>query len=430
MKILVLGGYGLIGTAITRALLAAGHDVTGLGRSLRKGQSAAPDARWIAADISTLTSPDAWAPHIAGMDAVVNAAGLLQDGLKDDVARVQRDAICALISACGSEGVRNFIQVSAPGAHLSSDTEFFRTKAEADAALKASALNWAILRPGLVLSPQAYGGTSLVRRLAAFPLVQPVMLGDAKIQTVHVDDVAAAVVHALENDLSGVDVDLVEEEPHTLHEIILRIRQWLGFAPPIRSVPMPNFLGHLVGRVADVSGHLGWRSSLRTTSLRVLARGVTGNGARWPNISGLTVRSLDETLRALPSTLQERVHARVMLWFPLLLLALSAFWIASGVIGLVRRDAAMAILDDRLPAPWPQGAVIGGGLLDIAIGLALLVRPLVRPACIAAILVSLAYLAGAALLAPHLYADPLGPMVKVVPSIALAIVVAAMAEER
>ena len=38
MRVLVLGAYGLLGSAITRQLLQDGHSVTGLGRSAKKGE--------------------------------------------------------------------------------------------------------------------------------------------------------------------------------------------------------------------------------------------------------------------------------------------------------------------------------------------------------------------------------------------------------
>ena len=105
MKILVLGGYGLIGLAITRALIAAGHEVTGLGRSVQKGRAAAPEAGWIGADLSLMTDAVAWAPVLRGIEVVINAAGVLQDGLKDRVAAVQRDSILALTVAGREAGV-------------------------------------------------------------------------------------------------------------------------------------------------------------------------------------------------------------------------------------------------------------------------------------------------------------------------------------
>jgi len=68
--------------------------------------------------------------------------------------------------------------------------------------------------------------------------------------------------------------------------------------------------------------------------------------------------------------------------------------------------------------------------VDVAIGAALLFRPLTRPAALAAILVSLAYLVGSAIFAPHLWTDPLGPMVKVFPAIGLALTVWGLTESR
>lgn len=424
MNILVLGGYGLIGLSITKALIAAGHQVTGLGRSAGKGRAAAPQANWIARDLSQMTDEADWSDVLAGMDIVVNAAGVLQDGMNDRVVAVQRDAVRAMVAACKPVCVRQIIQISAPGVSEYSDTVFYRSKAEGDAAVKASGMNWVIFRPGLVLSPQAYGGTSLLRQLAAVPLVQPVMLADADIRTVHVDDVAAAVVRAVEEELTGIDADLLSSESTRLEDLILSIRSWLGFPSPKAIIRAPHFLGALTARLGDLAGWLGWRPALRTTSLKVLGKGVTGNAASWP------VRNLTDTLSALPSTVQERTFARTALFYPFLLLILSAFWIASGLIGWVQQSAAMGVFGPDMPSGFAKAFVLGGSVADIVIGAALLIRPLTRPAALAAVLVSLAYLAGSAFLAPHLWADPLGPMIKVFPAIALSLTVWTLTEAR
>ena len=430
MRVLVLGGYGLIGLEVSKALRRAGHDVVGLARSARRGRSLLPDAHWIGADIATLTTPALWQPFLTDIDAVVNASGVLQNGAGDDVAATQRDAIVALVAACAAAGPRRFVQISAPGAAPDATTAFLRTKGAADATLKASALDWTILRPGVVLAPSAYGGTSLLRMLAAFPLVQPIVLADARIQTVAVDDVAEAVLAALTADTARRDVDLVEDHAHTLEAIVGRVRAWQGFRRARAVIRLPRAVGHGIARFADLAGWLGWRSALRSTSLRVLEADVVGDPGPWRAATGRPLKSLDETLHALPSTAQERIYARAQLAFPLLLLTLSAFWIASGVIGVWRLDAATAVLAGSLSEPAARATVLAGAAVDIAIGLAVLVRRLVRPACWAAILVAVSYLIGGTILTPHLWADPLGPLVKVFPAIALALAVAALAEDR
>ena len=430
MRVLVLGGYGLIGAAVVRRLLADGHAVTGLGRSAARGRAMLPGATWIGAGLQTLTAPDAWHQHMQGIDAVVNASGVLQSGLGNNVSRAQQEAIIALIAACEASAVDVFVQISAPGATETSATEFYRTTGAADARLKSSSLRWTLFRPGLVLAPQAYGGTRLLRMLAAFPVVQPITLGDAQIQTVALDDVADAVAASVEGGFDGQDFDLIAADAHSLEALTLNIRAWLGFSPPRAVIRAPGWAGAIVARMADMAGWLGWKSALCATAFTVLADGVAGDGKSWKAASGRRMKSLQQTLDAIPATLQERMFARAALVFPLLVLTLGLFWIVSGLIGFWQDTAAIAVLPDWLPRWLAAGLVYGGGVVDIALGAAILTRPLTRLAAMASAAVASCYAISGAFLTPELWADPLGPMVKILPAIALALAVAALAEER
>ena len=431
MRVLVLGGYGLIGLEVCRELMRQGFAVTGLARSETRGAKLLPGARWIGDDIARLTSPEDWAPYLSGFDAVVNASGALQSGARDRLGAVQRDAICALIAASEQAGIADFIQISAPGAEPEADTEFMATKGAADQALRASSLRWVILKPGLVLSSAATGGTGLLRMLAAFPLVQPLVLGAAPVQCVDAGDVAAAAVRCLTDpELAGRDYDLVEPRSHTLQELILAFRGWLGFADPQLVIALPESLGRALARLADLAGWLGWRSPLRTTALKVMGGGVAGDPEPWRRATGLELKGLPEILARLPSTLQERLYARMKLVFPLLLIGLALFWLLSGLIGFWRYETAAGLISAQLGRPLALAAVMTGSLIDVLIGAGLLVQSLCRPAALAAMAVSLIYLAAGSFITPDLWADPLGPLMKVIPGIGLALVVAVMAEER
>lgn len=430
MRVLVLGGYGLIGLETGRALRQAGHEVVGFARSEATGRRLAPGLSWRAGDLRNLLTAERWTPHLAGIDAVVNAAGALQDGPQDDLRAVHDTAIRALVAACERRGVKRFVQISAPGAVPEARTAFLATKAAGDAAVRASSLEWTILKPGLVMSAGAYGGTALLRTLAAFPLVQPVVLAEARVQTVAGADVAAAVCAVLADKVPARrDYDLVEDQDHTLGEVLTSVRRWVGR----REAPLwvlPRWLGFTMARAADIAGLCGWRSPLRTTTLKSLADGVVADPAPWRAAGGVRLASLDETLALLPATAQERVFGRAQLVFPVLLLALSAFWLASGVIGFLQRDAAAAVLGGRTD-PAAAMLLVGAGVVaDVAIGAGLLVRSWTRRAAWASILVSLGYLAAGTWLTPELWADPLGPFVKVFPAIALAVAVAALVEDR
>jgi uncharacterized protein YbjT (DUF2867 family) len=170
MRVLVTGAYGLIGSACLARLDRDGHDLTATGRSVADAARRLPFARWRAADFTRLTDAQSWRPLLAGMDAVVNCVGALQDGARDDLARIGV-ATCALFDACAALGVRRVVHVSAIGADPDGATVFARTKAQAEAHLRGLDLDWVILRPGLVMAPAVYGGSAMLRALAAVPLV-------------------------------------------------------------------------------------------------------------------------------------------------------------------------------------------------------------------------------------------------------------------
>ena len=431
MRVLVIGGYGFIGSAIVSALLDANHRVGGLGRSVEVARRRLPAVDWIAQDLRRLLRPEDWEPWLAGYEAVVNAAGVLQDGARDDVNLVQSAAMRALFAACENFGPKRIVQISAVGADDEASTSFMRSKAEADAALAGSRLDWIILRPGLVIGSQAYGGTALLRGLAAFPLVLPIATPDAAVQTVGLGEVAEAVVMALDGRVPGRrSYDLVEAEAHRLADIVLAIRAWLGLAPaPL--VTVPRMAAGIACRAGDLLGQLGWRPPMRTTALLALESSVTGDPSAWKAVTGHPLRPFDATLRGLPASVQERWFARLWLLRPLIIATLSAFWLVSGLIGLGRIDAAASILG--FAGLWPAAShsvVVVGASIDIALGLAVVVRSTSRAAAAGMATLSALYLVGATMLAPALWIDPLGPLVKAVPGLVLALVAVAVSEDR
>lgn len=433
MRVLVLGGYGLIGAAVVRALLARNVAVVGLGRSTTRAARAEPQVHWINADLARLTAADAWDGVLreARPDAIVNAAGALQDGARDKVGLVQSAAMQALYAAAAHHGVTRFVQISAPRAALDADTLFMRSKGEADAALAASSLDWVILCPGLVIAPEAYGGTALLRALAAIPFVQPMVLAAAPVQTVAIADVADAVVRALEARVpSRRTYDLVEAAPQSFRAAILAVRRWLGF-PPVPEVAVPLGVVKALAAIGDQLGWLGWRPPLRSTAVREIEAGVTGDPAPWREATGATLPSLETTLRALPSTVQERWFSRLFLLKPVVIGTLFAFWVVTGLIALARLNASLALLAATgLPDDAVDLLLLASTGLDVALGLFILWRRTARLAALGMIATTLAYLLAATLLMPGLWADPLGPLVKAIPAAVLALVALALLEDR
>ena len=430
-RAMVIGGYGFIGAEVLRALADVGLEIIGLGRDAAFGARMISQAEWRQADLATLVTPSAWRPLIEDIDIIVNASGALQDAPGTSLERIQHTAIRACIEAAESSGVRRFVQISAVGASEAASTAFLRTKAKADAALRASTLDWTILRPGLVIGRNAYGGTALLRMLAGLPGIQVLVLADAQVQTVAMHDVTHAVVLAATGQTPAhADYDLVEAQPHTLSQVVGALRQQLGFSRPVLELSLPLSFGRVVAAAADLAGWLGWRPALRSTSLVTLAEGIRGNAEAWEAASGMRLSMLQQALAELPATIQERSFARVQLLIPMLVVTLGIFWIGTGVIALLHIDDAAAQLDGVVKPSLANALVVSGGIVDIVIGAALMVRRWSRPAAIASAAVAGVYLLLGTVLVPALWLDPMGVYLKVLPCIVASAALALLLERR
>lgn len=414
VKVLVLGADGFIGRHIAFALREAGHEVIASARRVERLQ--AMGFRTLRADLTDPAShaPGFWAE--AQDCALVNAAGLLT-GTETAFAAVHDHALRVVLAAVAGP----CLHVSAIG--IEADTPFARWRRVSEqVALAAGAM---VLRPGLVMAETSYGGTSALRGFAALPFVTPVVgTGAQPFNPIHATDLATVIAEMLAEPQPGV-WEIGGPEVLTQAELATGLRRWLGLRPAL-VWRVPGGLARLAGRVGDVL-RLG---PVSTTALRQLEQGVQTDPA--PLLARLTTRPRGFTAFqfARPAGTQDLWQARLYLLKPLLRLTLAVMWLVSAGLGLFLPGSTFL---PHLPA-LPEGLALtmarAGGLADLALGLALL-RDW-RPALVARaqITLVLAYTAGLSVVAPALWLDPFGGLLKNLPVLALLLVHLALAEER
>ena len=184
--------------------------------------------------------------------------------------------------------------------------------------------------------------------------------------------------------------------------------------------------------IGDVCSWLGWRPPVRSTALVELKRGVTGDPRSWLSSTSITPRSLDDTLRLRPSTVQEKWFARLYLMKGVTIGILVLFWCVSALIVLTAAyPAAVAILTSRGFTEAPaRFMTIAGSLVDFSIGVSIAFRRSHRLGLLTGIAMSLFYMVSASILTPDLWIEPLGALVKTGPAMVLMLVAWAMADDR
>ena len=150
MDVVVLGGHGQIARQLLARLAARGDRARGIVRN----PDHADDLRGIAAEpVVGDVERESITPLVAGADAVVMAAGAGPGSGPARKRTVDLGGALKLIEAAKANRVSRYVMVSAMGA---GDAEpaagpmraYQQAKAEADAALVASGLEFTIVRPG------------------------------------------------------------------------------------------------------------------------------------------------------------------------------------------------------------------------------------------------------------------------------------------
>jgi uncharacterized protein YbjT (DUF2867 family) len=427
LRVLVTGAQGFIGRQVVAQLTAAGHQAVS---AVRESSTKANEQSRVACNFSRDTDVAIWRPRLAGIEAVVNCAGILRERGEDTFERIHVETPAALFGACALVGIGRIIQVSALG--NPNDGEFIASKYRGDDFLMKLDLEWTVLRPSVVYSTRgSYGGTSLLRAMSALPLV--LLLpgsGQQALQPVCVEDLARLVVHLLETGQAGRRVlGVAGPETITLETYLKNWRRWLQFSDPI-VLRTPDWL---VASAAWVGEHFG-TGALGMTMYRMLTRGNTlqlDAQNQLNCVAGWTAKPISQILAAQPSFAQDRWHARLYFLVPLLRLALAIVWIISAVAGYTTPQAEIRmILSNAGVTNGAVGLVYGASFVDFLLGAVLLLGKRVTTVGLLMLISLLSYTLFIGFTMPAMWLEPFGGLLKNIALIPAVLVMMATANRK
>jgi nucleoside-diphosphate-sugar epimerase len=295
MRTLLTGASGFIGGVLSRRLIERGHEVAALVR--REGSEPA-GTRGVLGDLG---DGDSLTRALATErpDCVVHlAAEIASQRSERRVRAVNVEGTERLLEAClavaGADpaaGPRivfssTVVTGEAHGALLSEDsslpvsTPYGRSKQEGERLVLGCGLPAVVIRPSHVYGPGGWYATELIPRLRAPGRFAVIGSGENMWDVVHVDDVVAALVLAVEQAPPGSTYHVADDEPISFYDFMALTATALNLGPPRR---IPVRLARLVAgdnavdavvrsarsSNAKIKRELGWSPRFATASTGV-----------------------------------------------------------------------------------------------------------------------------------------------------------------
>jgi NADH dehydrogenase len=191
----VFGGTGFLGRRVVRHLRDQGFVIR---IASRHGQKAGEGTAQVSirADINEEASI---AAAVAGAFAVVNAVSLYREHGSETFDAVHVKAAERVARQANQAGVERFVHVSGIGADVQSKSSYIRSRGDGELAVQNAFPNALIIRPAVMFGADDAFLTTLVTLLRRLPVYPMFGQGTTRLQPAHVEDVAEAIVRALQS---------------------------------------------------------------------------------------------------------------------------------------------------------------------------------------------------------------------------------------
>ena len=231
MKIFISGGTGFVGGHLIGELLNRGHELCLLVH--RRG----PVAKGVEQIEGDVTCLESFEKGVEGYEAVINLVGIIREVPARGVTfeRLHVQATVNMLAAAKKGGVRRYLQMSALGTRSDAVSAYHKTKFRAEELVRASGLEWSIMRPSLIYGPKDAFINMLADQLRLAPIMPVLGDGRYRLQPIHAADVARCFALALEQpETVGQCYELCGNDRLSYVELLDAVATAMGKSAPFK----------------------------------------------------------------------------------------------------------------------------------------------------------------------------------------------------
>lgn len=237
MKIAITGGTGFIGRHLAHDLVGHGHEVVVIARGLYKRNTQPVEgAAFFSLDIND-TGKLTEAFH--GCDAVVHCAGTSVEDDRQTFHTLHVEGTRSAVHAAEKAGVKKFVLVSYLNVRPNVRSEYHTTKWQGEEIVRASGLNYTILKAGLIYGRGDHLINNLSNLFQRMPIFAAVGLREKTVRIVAVEDLVDVIRISLDEDrFARQTVAVMGPEEFPFSQAAKRIAAAMGKSILVLSLPV------------------------------------------------------------------------------------------------------------------------------------------------------------------------------------------------
>jgi nucleoside-diphosphate-sugar epimerase len=270
MKVAITGGTGFIGRHLARALISDGHEVILIARGqYKRSTQPVEGASLLSLDTN---DTDNLTRAFEGCEAVVHCAGTSVEDSKQTFYRLHVEGTRSAVTASENARVKKFVLLSYLNVRPNVKSEYHTTKWQGEEIVRASKLNFTILKAGLVYGPGDHLLNNLSNLFRKMPVFAAVGLKEKTVRLVAVEDLVEVIRLSLEeNRFARQTVAVLGPEEFPFSHAARQIAKAMG-KPSLIVLPFPVFFHRIL---AFFSERFMPKPLITKSQVQMLADGIS-----------------------------------------------------------------------------------------------------------------------------------------------------------